>query len=219
MTTLAKLKRKDAEIYEKDKNFFEDKDFEHESVLLGKRGNQSSKYDKKKLTYKDQVRMQALAGELGNSDSDNDEDNFNSKKQSDMTPYELEQAQKNEFKKAAAWGKQDESGSEEEDFLVKKKKSRRMIEDEEDEFKRFVSIKKSENKKDAKILKKAFGKPENMENDDLWLRNFILKRAWVDNDDIEYADSNNMNNFRIDKEDIEKESEVSPQFSKNLQNS
>jgi hypothetical protein len=50
-------------------------------------------------------------------------------------------------------------------------------------------MKKTENKNDAKVIKKAFGKPEKLDHEDLWLRNFILKRAWVDTDDLEYKET------------------------------
>lgn len=70
ITTLAKLKKKDPEIYKPDVKFFKDDDFDHAEVLLGKRGTKTNYAGSKKLTYKDQVRLQALAGEFGGSESE-----------------------------------------------------------------------------------------------------------------------------------------------------
>jgi hypothetical protein len=53
ITTLAKLKKKDPEIYKPEVKFFQEEDFDHAEVLLGKRGDIRSSQLTKKLTYKD----------------------------------------------------------------------------------------------------------------------------------------------------------------------
>jgi hypothetical protein len=63
-------------------------------------------------------------------------------------------------------------------------------------------LKKKENKHEAKIIKKAFGKPEKMDEEDAWLRNFILKKGWKDENDLQYIDD------IVDMEDEMKDEEV-----------
>lgn len=174
MTTLAKIRTKDPEIYNSEQRFFKEEDFGHEEVLLGKRGEPT----RKKITYKDQIRQQALK-EMQGEESDEDE---TQKKLKVETPYELEMRNKRDFKNAANWQDESESDSDD-DFLKKKEKTQREILDENEEFNRFLEKKKQENEKEAEELEEVWGENGQLDKNEQFLRNFFLTKAWIDGED------------------------------------
>lgn len=198
MKTLTMLKKKDPRIYEKDTKFFDENDFGNEESLLGKH----SKYTK--FTYKDQVRKDALEGLKDISENDDDE-------MVEETPFQEQNRVKNEFKQAAEWASEDQE-SEDETFLKKKLKTENQEEQEEEDFDEFLKKKGHlKNKSEVAAIKEVWGKEGQLskDKDDEFLRNFILKKGWVDTDENMTGPDYTHNPFEVaDKEDEARDEEV-----------
>ena len=107
LSTISKIRAKDPEIYNSEKKYFDDKDFEASTKFLekGALGKREKAY-----TYRDMVAEGVARGTL-NSEEEEEEDE---------TPFEVEQRIKREFKKAVGGDEE-----EEEDFMKVKKKTER----------------------------------------------------------------------------------------------
>ena len=186
-STISKIRQKKPEIYENNKRFFSEQDLGNSTKLheLGKRKQQP-------LTYKKLVRDRVMAGEMNEEDEESEVEE---------TPFNVQQRLKNEFKQVA-----DKEGSEKEDddnlFTIKKKTKQQVL-DEEEEFDKFVKNQKKRDKDDAKDIQQIWGSANILNEDDKFLRKFILTKAWMEKSDDDYSDEGRKQNFThvADKKD------------------
>lgn len=126
---------------------------------------------------------------------------------------------KKEFKMAA---EVEEEGGD--DLFKVKKKTAKEIEDEEAELQKYIEKeKKKGHKKEAKLVQEFWGKTEDLDETDRFLRRYILTKAypctirellcinfiiyrWIDKDDMEGEDGPRMD--KIDEEDEKRDEEM-----------
>merc|ERR1712078_333985 len=120
MDTLMKIRNKDPSIYEKEKKFFEESDFEDDDQLAKKKKKGSGK----EYTYKDMIR-EVVKGKIdkdseasGDDISESDDTTLKKRKIKGETPNEELKRIKNEFQQAANLS--EERQSEDDGFLTKK---------------------------------------------------------------------------------------------------
>jgi len=216
MKTITMIKNKDKRIYEEDFQPFEGAASEENS------SSESEKEEKNPVRYKDMVRKRALDKE-GKEDNDSDESDSEERREygagSDAINPSYVESQahlKSAFKEAV-------ESDDEDDVVTLKVKSKKELVEEEDEFQKYVSdlkAKDSRVNKDGegvKMVEEFFNAPVK-NSDDAFLRNFILKRSWIEksedygSDDVEEdedfedaADTFEAKyNFRFEEEGAEK---------------
>jgi len=205
LKTLSLIRSKDKRIYDERFNPFGD----HEGSEEDKEedGPENEKEPARPLTYKDLLRQRIekkMNGEVGENDDEDDESMDEPQTSASFTQkvpiYNDDQAKlKKAFKEAAEKISNDESSDEnfnERDVLRKKSKTREEIASEEAAFKRYVAEveAKSKDKKpkgeDVALLEKLF-KDEPRDENEAFLRKFVLNRGWVgdgndENDDLDF---------------------------------
>ena len=92
------IRNNDPKLKEIQNELFNDEDFEDDNE--GGQGEKKSNKKDKKLTYKDQIRQDALKGDISDSDEENKKNMFQKKKGTKETLAEEEERLKKEFKKA-----------------------------------------------------------------------------------------------------------------------
>lgn len=172
MQTFSKIKNKHPDIYEKDNNFF-NIDVEN---LASNSANKDQKY-----TIKQQIAENIKEGRVEDEDYDTDEK---------LIPIKEEKKLKDAFKLAADTVEHDD------DFLTKRELSKEERKKEDVRFNEFLE---KHNKKikpdDAALLHNFWGAEENLNSDDKFLRDYLLRKRWVD------KDNEGFNMGQVDAED------------------
>lgn len=173
MQTYTKIKTKHPDIYNKDSNFF-NIDVEQ---LANKDEDKSKKY-----TIKQQIAENIKDGRIGEDESEDDDNQY--------IPKQEEKKLKDAFKMAA------EDIEDDDGFLHKRQVSKDEKEKQDQYFAEFMEKQNKKVKPDDKTLLESFwGEKTTLNNDDKFLRDYLLKKRWVDKDDEGFK----MN--RIDEED------------------
>ena len=190
MTIIPKIKNKSEDLYNKKINFFKKKK-NMENI-------QETKKDKK-YTIKNMI-VENLENEL----EEENEDEIEKKE----TNYEKEKRLKSDFKQVAF----ETEDNFEDDFLTKKKNSPFVLESEK-EINNFIEKGNEKMTEEEKNLVKDFWGEKNkdkMTEDERFLRDYIVKKKWMDKEEQRKADEfKGFNN--IDKED-EKDDEKVDKF-------
>ena len=178
LETIALIRENDPKIKQVTEDLFKDEDFESDGEAKNKIG--------KKLTYKDQIRENVLAGNIESSDDENEGQFMKKKAKSGETIYEEAQRLKKEFKKAA------NEESDGEGFVMKKVAG--QVSDEEDTPENLegasanVIVQRAQQKAkkemnfvtDTDLLRRFYGDEKTLDKTDKFLRNYILLQCWKD---------------------------------------
>ncbi|CDW72271.1 zz domain protein [Stylonychia lemnae] len=212
LQTLTMIRNNDPKLKEIKDELFKDEDFDDEQDQ-----KRDIKKKDKKLTYKDQIRLDALKGDVSSSDDEKNSNLFKKKKGQVETLAEEETRLKNEFKKAAKVdGKQKAKPDDEEseDDFLKKKNSEEDENDEEipdniEGLKLDEILKKKKKKKemnlvtDQELLQRFWGDDAKLDSKDKFLRNYILLEGWKDK-----FKGLGKTQEQIDKEDEQRDKEM-----------
>jgi protein KRI1 len=171
-STISKIRNKNPEIYQKDVRFFDEQDYRENAKKLekGDLGKRDSPYTYKKMIGEDVAEHGVFEDEFGPGKEMVIEE----------TPFEVEQRIKTEFKSAAKFN---EGEDEEEDLFKIKKKTKDEILDEEEQMEKFIKRQKKQDKQAAKEIETVWKDKEKLDEGDLFLRNFILTKGWIDKED------------------------------------
>jgi protein KRI1 len=172
LNTLSKIKNKNPDIYDPSTRFYEEKDLK-KGISRLESGRHLGKREGG-LTYKRQMQAMAAAVEDGDVQEEESEQD-----EVDETPIEHQQRVKREFQAAAMAAENEDDDA----FFTVKQKTKVQAADEEEQFLKFVEIQKSRSKSEAKELKKAWGNKEKLDDGEKFLRNYILTKGWISNDD------------------------------------
>ncbi|ORX59620.1 Krr1-domain-containing protein [Hesseltinella vesiculosa] len=171
--TIQAIRSQDPSVYDSNKTFFTDKQFDEARASWEKKKEQE-KAKGKKVTLKDYERQVLL--EHGGYVNEDDQDRG-------LTHVQEQEQLKNAFKLAADDGDSDEEEQEDDDgLLVKREKSETELQAEEEDYRRFLF----EHLKDDDMSAKAFKDWENFKGnpnvsaDDAFLMDYVLNRGWVD---------------------------------------
>ncbi|XP_014212934.1 protein KRI1 homolog [Copidosoma floridanum] len=206
--TLACLKKKDPKIYNENVKFFD-------NVTISKDESKPKKKKEKPMTLRDYERE--IIVKKGGRLSDSEEEDGVHKRPRDPTYVQEQQALKDSFKNAL----KDEEGEEDDDFLKPKTKSETEQHKEEEAYKEWLKGQSREiNEEEQKELKslRDFWSDPNLDKDEKFLRDYILEKKFLDNDeinaDLEYAkvihDSDE--NLSEDERNINKQEEFEHKY-------
>lgn len=174
--TLSKIKRKDPSIYSEDANFFNDDDEDDDAdTTVSDNGGKvrppvSSNGSK---PHKPVYLKDALAKQLMEDGSDLDEDCCKGTKNRVLTYADEQEALKNEFLHSANLeNDNDEEGG---SFLQLRKREQLQDADGDAEVAPYE-------KDIAERLEDYFGKDDNLDENDKFLKDYLLKKSWIDED-------------------------------------
>ncbi|KAL2645524.1 hypothetical protein R1flu_013111 [Riccia fluitans] len=189
--TLARIKKRDPSIYKPETSFFDDEEEEEED--LGKPKNNSKK--QKPQYLKDVIARQLLEG-----GPEDEEENFKEKPKAKS--YFTEQE---ELKRAFLEGvREAEQEGEADDLLRVKAKTKDEEEKEREETEEAIAW-AEQKKKDADIAKRLeeyFGRDNDLDENDRFLKEYLLNKGWIDDDQKQ-------SNFpRIDQELLSEDEEA-----------
>ena len=204
MKTISMIKTKDKRIYDKAFKAFKEKEMEGDENDESDEGDTRKKGKRRKMTYKDMVREDALKKmETGDVDleSEPEEEDLGGTSKGAKIAYNAEQRElKAAFKSAAESEEEEEEKEEgegeeeeEEDFVTLKPKSEAQVAKEEDEFKQYVAdLRKKATLSHAvsenlDTLEKAFGQRSKDDGEE-FLRQYVLQRKWAKDTDDEEDD-------------------------------
>lgn len=182
LNTISKIKTKNPEIYDKKKQFFSSK--VDEKAIEQEYEEEINAPKKKAFTLKDAMIQQANGFDIESS-----EDEETKAKPRKETKFEEEKRLKSQFLQA---GEELDSG----DLLHKKVKSKHLVEDP------LTLIEKSKGSlkdKEVDTLTKIWSKSAPADENEQFLRDYILKRKWMDDN----GDSFRGSRPKVDDEDDE----------------
>lgn len=169
--TLAKIKQKDPSIYSLESKFFDDKDEEDDDDPEKQvRPSLSSNGSK---PHKPVYLKDALAKQLIEDGSDFDEDDSKSKRKRIVTYADDQQSYKNEFLRSAKLD--DDDNDDGNGFLKLRRKEQPQAPDDAPELAPY-------DKDISQRLEEYFGKDDHLDENDKFLKDFLLKKSWVDED-------------------------------------
>lgn len=193
MTIIPKIKNKCKDLYNKDKNFFKkNKKLENENLQK----------KEKKYTIKNMI-VENLKNE---QKEENDEEIEILQKE---TNYQKEKRLKNAFKQVAF-----ETDEIIEDGFLKKKKFSPYVLESEKEISNFIEKGNEKMTEEEKTLVKNFWGEKNkikMTEDERFLRDFIVKKKWMEKEEEKDEESEDLDFNKIDDED-EKDDEKIDNF-------
>ena len=178
LETLAKIKNKDPAIYKPDVRFFPDEEGGGEGGDEDEHGagkEKDKKKEKKKLPKKmtvvDMERERILRGDAGENDSEEDEGGEEEEEEEEGY-YEKQSRIKDAFKRKVA---EDDS---DDDLFVPRAKSRAEQEKDDQEFEAFSRDRLAEKAKDPSQTLRTLLTEEAIDDDERFLRNYILGNEW-----------------------------------------
>lgn len=211
--TLACLKNKDPRIYDENVRFFDDENNDSTKNTI----KNSTKNRKSSVYLKDYERNLILEkGGILSDEEDNHADN------TDQSPtYVEEQQQAKEKLKNVLNSIEDKSEGDWGGIFTKREKTAKEKEKEETDYKKWLAgqkedIEDNQMGKDLKPLKEFWNDP-NLDDGEKFLRDFILKKQFLDHDDEDYIptydevvhDSDELSN---DEEMLEKQEEFEHKY-------
>ncbi|KAL3694447.1 hypothetical protein R1sor_008098 [Riccia sorocarpa] len=175
--TLAKIRRRDPSIYKPDASFFDDADDEDGDE---DQGNANTTSKKQKPQYlKDVIARQLLEG----GPEVEEEEDFRKEKPKAKSYF----TEQDELKRAFLEGvkEAEEEAEEDADNLLRvKAKTKEEIEKEKKEAEEAIAW-AEQKKKDADIarrLEEYFGKDDDLDDNDRFLKEYLVNKGWVDED-------------------------------------
>ncbi|CAG8674196.1 16065_t:CDS:10, partial [Funneliformis mosseae] len=207
MKTIVAIKSKDPKVYDSQSNFFADEEIQkaHQQWLDKQ---QKKKSEAKPMHLKDYHRKILL--ENGGIIGDQDNSKVNNKNIG-LTPVQEEQKLREEFKIAASQFDFHDV-DDDDDFLVQRPKTAEELKAEEEDYQNFL-LENMADTKDVEILKQwqNYKNDPNINEDEAFLMDFILKRGWIDKDSDKVPSYDELIAEHHDEED-EKFEEAVDQF-------
>eukprot|EP00242_Pyramimonas_sp_CCMP2087_P012907 CAMPEP_0198207276 /NCGR_PEP_ID=MMETSP1445-20131203/10749_1 /TAXON_ID=36898 /ORGANISM="Pyramimonas sp., Strain CCMP2087" /LENGTH=446 /DNA_ID=CAMNT_0043880255 /DNA_START=65 /DNA_END=1402 /DNA_ORIENTATION=- len=214
--TLAKLRRKDPEIYKADTKFFSDAESEEEDDDDETEKPKKKKKDKP-LFLKDVLAKHLIEDGPEGPEEDDPRVQRQLERKTHTKVYNDEQDDvRKAFLEAVDVEGEEEEGEEGEDMLwqkkVKSKEERQRDAKEDKEIGEKIANKRKEADA-AKVLEKYFGEVTQLNQNEKFLRNYILNQGWLDKDDpqaVEVAPP--LSGDEEDEEEIDKQEDFEAKY-------
>ncbi|KAJ3091889.1 hypothetical protein HK102_012811 [Quaeritorhiza haematococci] len=214
LKTIAKIRSRDPSVYDSQTNFFTEEEIKkaHERWQEKQRALKSSE---KPMHLKDYHRMRLLDGE-----AEDEEEGGNKKTDEDaILPHSAEQEKlKDEFKMAID-GAFEQTDDADDGFLKIRNKSQDELDQEEEEYRKFLlDVMTAEGDKGLKEWKDFMdgggrvGEGKQVDENEVFLMEYILNRGWVDKDATRIPTYNEIVDDDEDEDAVEEAEEFERQY-------